>query len=168
MHPPSSIDQAELPREQAAEEADERLDASWFIQLVVTSASPTFIHMNRVDNQLTIISSPFGCTISKGKYVEAKSLYERTIAIAETASGTDGPSYSRYLSNIAGLLEEQVRATTVSRPGIFIPFGCGFTFCIDGELTQDVVYCPALSRSRVSSTRQRPSIVVRWLLLRKL
>lgn len=80
--------------------------------------------MGRVDKQLTM-SSPFGCIVSKGKYVEAKSLYERAIAIVETALGTDCPSYSTYLSSFAGLLEEQVRATTVFGPSAFISLSDG-------------------------------------------
>lgn len=48
---------------------------------------------------------------SQGKYDEAKPLYERAVATTETNLGKEHQSCSTYLNNLAGLLQEQVRAT---------------------------------------------------------
>lgn len=47
----------------------------------------------------------------QGKFEDAEPLYRRTMELAEATLGNDHPEYPITLSNLVGLLEEQVRAT---------------------------------------------------------
>lgn len=48
---------------------------------------------------------------------EAEPLYRRAMAITESTLGTDHPTYTIRLNNLAGLLQDQVRAM-VSTPAL--------------------------------------------------
>lgn len=50
-------------------------------------------------------------TVSQGKYSEAKTFYERSLAIDKRVYGADHPEVATTLNNLAGLLETQVGHT---------------------------------------------------------
>lgn len=59
---------------------------------------------------------------SKGKHAEAEPLLRRTLAIDETAYGSDHPRVAVDLDNLAVVLEAQVRAVKPHKPRTFL--GC--------------------------------------------
>ena len=46
---------------------------------------------------------------SQGSYEETKPLFQRSLTIREEVLGPDHPDFAASLSNLAGLLESQVR-----------------------------------------------------------
>lgn len=86
---------------------------------LATSENQLNLNVDRVKPEGIVSTMRYSCFVtwahtSQGEYEHAEPLFRRAMEVTEDTLGKDHPQYSVRLSNLSGVLREQVRASVCS------------------------------------------------------